>query len=119
MIAAMRRCPVEYAAIFQGHKENPLQEGRQRFDRVTALSKLFEKCSGLVISDWNMQPITEYMLLERVRAEVDLSTIPFIMVTAEFSQAKVITAKEAGASNYVVKPFTGEMLKEKITAVLA
>lgn len=89
------------------------------FDGATALSKLGEKHYGLVISDWNMQPMTGQTLLQKVRADPALSGIPFIMVTAESSLANVTAAKEAGASNYIVKPFTGELLKEKIAAVFS
>jgi two-component system chemotaxis response regulator CheY len=89
------------------------------FDGATALSKLAEKHYGLVISDWNMQPMTGQAFLEAVRADPALSSIPFIMMTAESNLVNVTTAKEAGANNYIVKPFTGEMLKKKIAATLA
>ena len=89
------------------------------FDGATALGKLREKRYGLVISDWNMQPMTGQMLLETIRADPLLSSISFIMVTAESSLEKVTAAKNAGASNFIVKPFSGEMLKEKIAAVFA
>jgi len=89
------------------------------FDGATALGKLREKHYGLVISDWNMQPMTGQMLLETIRADPLLSSISFIMVTAESSLEKVTAAKNAGASNFIVKPFSGEMLKEKIAAVFA
>src|SRR5450432_3576700 len=80
------------------------------FDGVTALGKLREKHYGLVISDWNMQPMTGQTLLENVRAVPVLSGISFIIVTAESSLEKVTAAKNAGASSYLVKPFTGETL---------
>ncbi|HEY6258372.1 MAG TPA: response regulator [Xanthobacteraceae bacterium] len=89
------------------------------FDGATALTKLQEKKYGLVISDWNMQPMTGQMLLETVRADPLLQHIPFIMVTAESNQANVTAAKEAGANHYIVKPFTGQTLKSKIAAVFA
>jgi two-component system chemotaxis response regulator CheY len=88
------------------------------FDGATALSKLREKHYGLVISDSNMQPMTGQTLLEAIRADPALSSIPFIMMTAESNLVNVTAAKEAGANNYIVKPFTGEMLKEKIGAIL-
>jgi two-component system, chemotaxis family, chemotaxis protein CheY len=88
-------------------------------DGATALTKLREKDYGLVISDWNMQPMTGQMLLEMVRADPVLKNVPFIMVTAESKLVNVMAAKEAGANNYIVKPFTGEVLRDKIAAVFA
>jgi two-component system chemotaxis response regulator CheY len=89
------------------------------FDGTTALTKLQEKSYGLVISDWNMQPMSGQTLLEAIRADPLLQSIPFIMVTAESNQANVTAAKAAGADQYIVKPFTGETLKNKIAAVFA
>ena len=87
------------------------------FDGATALSRLRERRYGLVISDYNMQPMTGQMLLERVRADPALSGIPIIMVTAESDLAHVTAAKTAGANGYIVKPFTGETLRAKIAGV--
>ncbi|MGU3496086.1 response regulator [Xanthobacteraceae bacterium A53D] len=88
-------------------------------DGTEALAKLKERKYGLVISDWNMEPMTGYELLKRVRedADADLSTIPFIMVTAEAKSENVIAAKKAGVSNYIVKPFNAQTLKGKIDSV--
>jgi two-component system, chemotaxis family, chemotaxis protein CheY len=86
-------------------------------DGATALSKLRENNYGLVISDWNMQPVTGQVLLESIRADPALSGIPFIMVTAESNLAHVTAAKNAGANGYIVKPFSGETLKAKIAAI--
>ena len=72
---------------------------------------------GLVISDWNMEPMTGYELLQSVRADADLKSTPFIMVTAESKTENVIAAKKAGVNNYIVKPFNAETLKQKMTAV--
>ncbi len=72
---------------------------------------------SLVISDWNMEPMTGYELLKQVRADPVLSTTPFIMVTAESKTENVIAAKQAGVNNYIVKPFNAETLKNKIDAV--
>jgi two-component system chemotaxis response regulator CheY len=66
-----------------------------------------------------MQPMTGQMLLQKVRADPALRSVPFIMVTAESSLANVTAAKEAGASNYIAKPFSGELLKERIVAVFS
>ena len=87
------------------------------FDGASALTRLQEKNYGLVISDWNMQPMSGQVLLESVRADPALQRLPFIMVTGESNQANVLAAKEAGANHYIVKPFTGETLKSKIAAV--
>jgi len=86
---------------------------------ATALTKMRIKRYGLVISDWNMEPITGIDLLRQVRADPDLGEIPFIMVTAETRTKNVIAAKDAGVSNYIAKPFTAQMLKAKIEVVFA
>lgn len=87
-------------------------------DGAEALQKLRHKPYHLIISDWNMQPMTGLQLLKAVRADTNLRKIPFIMVTAESKKENVIAAKEAGVSNYVVKPFTADILKQKLTSVL-
>lgn len=87
-------------------------------DGTAALAKLREKKYGLVISDWNMEPMTGYELLQRVRADENLSNLPFIMVTAEAKTENVIAAKKAGVSNYIVKPFNAQTLQAKIASVL-
>jgi two-component system chemotaxis response regulator CheY len=86
-------------------------------DGVTALAKLRTKKYGLVISDWNMEPMTGYDLLQQVRADRDLFALPFIMITAESKTENVIAAKKAGVNNYIVKPFNAQTLKGKIEAV--
>lgn len=86
-------------------------------DGTAALAKLQEKNYGLVISDWNMEPMTGYELLQKVRGDDNLKHIPFIMVTAEAKSENVVAAKEAGVSNYIVKPFNAQTLKGKIETV--
>ncbi|MBV8168304.1 MAG: response regulator [Alphaproteobacteria bacterium] len=86
-------------------------------DGATALQRLREKDFGLVISDWNMEPMTGLQLLKEVRSDAKLAHIPFVMVTAESKTENVIAAKEAGVTNYIVKPFNAETLKQKLTAV--
>jgi len=88
-------------------------------DGSAALSKMREKKYGLVISDWNMEPMTGYELLKEVRADPGLTRTPFIMVTAESKTENVIAAKKAGVNNYIVKPFNAQTLKTKIEAVFA
>jgi two-component system, chemotaxis family, chemotaxis protein CheY len=86
-------------------------------DGTSALARLKQKRYGLVISDWNMQPMTGYELLKNVRADEELRQTPFIMVTAESKTENVIAAKKAGVNNYIVKPFNAQTLKTKIEAV--
>jgi two-component system chemotaxis response regulator CheY len=86
-------------------------------DGSEALGKMREKRYGLVISDWNMEPMTGYELLKEVRADEKLARTPFIMVTAESKTENVIAAKKAGVNNYIVKPFNAQTLKSKIDAV--
>lgn len=86
-------------------------------DGTEALSKLKVKKYGLVISDWNMEPMTGYELLKIVRADVELGSTPFIMVTAEAKSENVVAAKKAGVNNYIVKPFNAQTLKGKIESV--
>lgn len=88
-------------------------------DGGMAYDKLKTKSYGLVISDWNMEPVTGLDLLKRIRASGEnFKDVPFIMVTAESKTENVIMAKQAGVSNYIVKPFNAETLKSKIAAVL-
>lgn len=87
-------------------------------DGSVALSKMRNKRYGLVISDWNMEPMTGFELLKEVRADNGLKETPFIMVTAESKTDNVIAAKKAGVNNYIVKPFNAETLKGKLKAVL-
>ena len=88
-------------------------------DGESALIKMHTRRYGLVISDWNMEPMTGYDLLRQVRADPGLGEIPFIMVTAESKTENVIAARKAGVNNYIVKPFNAQTLKAKIEAVFA
>jgi two-component system chemotaxis response regulator CheY len=90
----------------------------QASDGAAALKLMRENAFGLVISDWNMQPMTGLQLLKEVRADDRLKATPFIMITAESKTENVVAAKEAGVNNYIVKPFNAETLKTKISAVL-
>ena len=87
-------------------------------DGSAALKKLREKEYGLVISDWNMEPMTGLQLIREVRSDKKLKKLPFIMVTADSKTENVVAAKEAGVSNYIVKPFNAETLKQKMVSVL-
>ena len=86
-------------------------------DGETALRALRRDPHDLVISDWNMAPMTGLELLRNVRSDAQLRRIPFIMVTAESKTENVIAAKQAGVSNYIVKPFNAETLRAKIGSV--
>ncbi len=87
-------------------------------DGSMALQKLREKEYGLVISDWNMEPMTGIQLLREVRADTRLKAMPFIMITAESKTENVVAAKEVGVNNYIVKPFNAATLKIKLSSVL-
>jgi two-component system chemotaxis response regulator CheY len=91
---------------------------QQATDGSSALKLLREQSFGLVISDWNMQPMTGLQLLKEVRADEKLKAMPFIMVTAESKTENVVAAKEAGVNNYIVKPFNAETLKQKLVSVV-
>jgi two-component system chemotaxis response regulator CheY len=86
-------------------------------DGSAALELMRQTDYGLVISDWNMEPMTGYELLREVRADDRLSRTPFIMVTAESKTDNVVAAKKAGVNNYIVKPFNAATLKAKIDAI--
>jgi len=87
-------------------------------DGGEALQKLKGGAYSLVISDWNMEPMTGFELLKQVRSDAKLKGTPFIMITAESKTENVIAAKEAGVNNYIVKPFNAETLKGKLQSVI-
>lgn len=88
-------------------------------DGATALAKLRARRFGLVISDWAMEPMNGLELLQQVRADPDLKTLPFIMITAENRKERVAKAEQAGANGYIVKPFTAETLNDRIARVMS
>ena len=71
----------------------------------------------MIVSDWNMPNMTGLELLKTVRADARFKHIPFLMVTAEAEKENIIEAVKSGVSNYVVKPFTGATLKEKLERI--
>jgi len=87
-------------------------------DGQSALNQLRRSHFGLIISDWNMEPMTGFQLLKEIRADDKLRKLPFIMVTAESKTENVVTAKKAGVDNYIVKPFTAQTLLAKINAAM-
>ena len=111
----------DYQAMIRIIRNFLHQLGFERIDEAhdgqTALANLKERPYGLVISDWNMEPMTGYDLLKEVRASPEFSNTPFIMITAESKTENVIAAKKAGVSNYIVKPFNAATLKTKMEAV--
>ena len=91
----------------------------EAMDGGAALQKLRNKNYGLVISDWNMEPMDGLKLLKEVRADVKLKDVSFIMITAESKTENVVAAKEAGVNGYIVKPFNAATLESKIDTVPA
>ncbi|MGM0560689.1 MAG: response regulator [Pseudomonadota bacterium] len=87
-------------------------------DGAQALQKLRDKPYQLVISDWNMEPMSGLQLLKEVRTDTKLKDLPFVMITAESKSENVVAAKQAGVTNYIVKPFNAATLKNKLQAVL-
>jgi two-component system chemotaxis response regulator CheY len=86
-------------------------------DGAVALAKLREGNFEFVVSDWNMPNMDGLTLLQNVRADARLKTLPFLMVTAEAKKENIIAAAQAGASGYVVKPFTAATLQEKLEKI--
>lgn len=87
-------------------------------DGSQALEMFSKKKFDLIISDWNMEPMSGLDLLRKIRAGTDNAQVPFIMVTAESKTENVIEAKKAGVSNYIVKPFNAQTLKDKLVSVI-
>jgi two-component system chemotaxis response regulator CheY len=99
-------------------KQLDIENVEEATDGQEALNKLRAGHYGLVISDWNMAPMTGLDLLKEVRADAKLKDTPFIMITAESKTENVVAAKQAGVSNYIVKPFNAETLRDKIEKVM-
>lgn len=112
----------DYATMLRIVRNLLKQIGFNNIDEATdgsqALQMMKSKKFGLVISDWNMEPMTGIQFLREVRNDDSLKPTPFIMVTAESKAENVAEAKKAGVSNYIVKPFNAETLKQKIASVL-
>lgn len=86
-------------------------------DGVQAYTKLKDGGFGFVVSDWNMPNLDGLGLVKKVRSDDELKDLPILMVTAEAEKEKVVAAIQAGVNNYIVKPFTGEVLKEKMDKI--
>jgi two-component system chemotaxis response regulator CheY len=87
-------------------------------DGQAALEKIDANEYDLIISDWNMEPMSGFQLLKEIRSQNKHAKLPFIMVTAESKTENVIAAKQAGVSNYIIKPFNAATLKTKIASVM-
>lgn len=83
-------------------------------DGEAALEKISEQHFSLVISDWNMEPMSGQVLLENVRANKNYANLPFIMMTADPSIERIVQAKKAGVTSFINKPFRAEELQAKI-----
>ncbi|AUY23563.1 MAG: chemotaxis response regulator CheY [Mixta calida] len=86
-------------------------------DGSDALAKLQAAPVDFVISDWNMPNMDGLQLLNEIRKDERFSTLPVLMVTAEAKKENIIAAAQAGASGYVVKPFTAATLEEKLSKI--
>ncbi len=112
----------DYATMLRIVRSLLKQIGFSNIEEATDGSKALQmmRCKkfGLVISDWNMEPMTGIEFLQQVRNDENLKATPFIMVTAESKTENVVVAKKAGVSQYIVKPFNADTLKTKIASVL-
>ena len=86
-------------------------------DGIVALAKLRSSNFDFVVSDWNMPNMTGLDLLKEIRSDSNLKHLPVLMVTAEAKKENIISAAQAGASGYVVKPFTAATLEEKLNKI--
>lgn len=86
-------------------------------DGTTAWDVLNKDKIEFIISDWNMPQMTGIELLRKVRASEEFGDLPFLMVTAEAQQENILEAVQAKVSNYIVKPFTAEVMKQKIDKI--
>lgn len=97
-----------------GHKD--VLEGADGVEGWNALNE--NPDIDMLITDWNMPEMNGLELVKKVRADSRFTDLPIIMVTTEGGKAEVITALKAGVNNYIVKPFTPQVLKEKLGAVM-
>lgn len=97
-----------------GHKD--ILEGGDGVEGWNALNS--NPDVDMLITDWNMPEMNGLELVKKVRADARFTDLPIIMVTTEGGKAEVITALKAGVNNYIVKPFTPQVLKEKLGAVM-
>lgn len=98
-------------------KELHFENIEEAEDGAAGLEKLRGGSFGFVISDWNMPNMDGLSMLKAIRADAALASLPVLMVTAEAKKENIIAAAQAGASGYVVKPFTAATLEEKLTKI--
>ena len=98
-------------------KELGFQNVDEAEDGVVALSKLRSSQFDFVVVDWNMPNLTGIDLLKEIRADANLKHLPVLMVTAEAKKENIVSAAQAGANGYIVKPFTAVTLKEKLNKI--
>jgi two-component system chemotaxis response regulator CheY len=98
-------------------KEIGFDEVDEAADGGDALGKMRARPYGLVICDWNMEPMNGFEMLKQVRGDRSLAATPFIMITAESKTENVVSAKRAGVDSYIVKPFSANTLRSKIEYV--
>lgn len=111
--STMRRI-IKNTLVRLGYQD--ILEGENGIEGWTALNS--NPDIGMLITDWNMPEMNGLELVKKVRADGRFSDLPIIMVTTEGGKAEVITALKAGVNNYIVKPFTPQVLKEKLAAVM-
>ncbi len=95
-------------------KKFDLKQVDEAENGAQALNMMRQKSYGLVLSDWDMEPVTGLELLQEVRKDDVLKNTPFILVTSRDDQEFMAAAEAAGVSGYIVKPFTADALKDKI-----
>lgn len=100
-------------------KELGFSNVQEAEDGVDALKKLRAESFDFVVSDWNMPNMTGIDLLREIRKDAALKHLPVLMVTAEAKRENIVEAAQAGASGYVVKPFTATTLDEKLQKIFA
>jgi len=98
-------------------KELGLTKVEEAEDGAVALARLREGGFDFVVSDWNMPNMDGLTLLQNVRADARLKTLPFLMITTEAKKENIAAALQAGASGYIVKPFTAATLQEKLDTI--
>lgn len=120
--ASMKILVVDDFATMRRIVKNILQQlGYTNVDEAEDGAQAFEKLQAggidFVITDWNMPVMDGFSLLKRIRSEPNLAKLPILFITAEAEKEKVVSAIQAGVNNYIVKPFTADVLKEKMDKI--
>ncbi len=98
-------------------RELGLKNVREAEDGKMALQALKNKKADLIVCDWNMPVMTGIELLREIRDDISLKEIPMLMITAEAKKESIVAAVEAGVNNYIVKPFTAQILNERLNKI--